>query len=108
MARNLRPYAQGFLDARVATMTLIIPRDGCSRRVADLPGLSALAEAVTRLSDREDPVPDAVWEQAARHYGEQELGVLVMAIGMAKLLKADADTCPDQRSPGAGTSAVWT
>ncbi|MGH3609053.1 MAG: carboxymuconolactone decarboxylase family protein, partial [Pseudonocardiaceae bacterium] len=40
----------------------------------------ALTEAVTRLSDRADPVPDEVWEEAARHYDEQGLGVLVMAI----------------------------
>lgn len=40
----------------------------------------ALTEAVTRLSDRADPVPDAIWEEAARHYNEQDLGVLVMAI----------------------------
>jgi len=40
----------------------------------------ALAEAVTRLSDREDPVPDAVWDEAARHYSEKELGGLLLAI----------------------------
>jgi AhpD family alkylhydroperoxidase len=45
----------------------------------------ALAEAVTRLSDREDPVPDAIWEEAARHYREPELGALVMAIGLVNL-----------------------
>ena len=28
----------------------------------------ALTEAVTRLSDRADPVPDEVWKDAARHY----------------------------------------
>ena len=27
----------------------------------------ALTEVVTRLSDREDPVPDAIWDEAARH-----------------------------------------
>jgi AhpD family alkylhydroperoxidase len=42
----------------------------------------ALAEAVTRLSDRADPVPDEVWEEVTRHYSEQELGALVMAIGL--------------------------
>ena len=31
----------------------------------------ALTEAVTRLSDRADPVPDDIWEQASRHYDEQ-------------------------------------
>lgn len=45
----------------------------------------ALAEAVTRLSDRADPVPDEVWEQAARHYTEQELGAMVMTIGLVNL-----------------------
>jgi AhpD family alkylhydroperoxidase len=40
----------------------------------------ALTEAVTRLSDREDPVPDAVWEAAARHYDEQELAALLLTI----------------------------
>jgi AhpD family alkylhydroperoxidase len=28
----------------------------------------ALAEAATRLSDRSDPVPDEIWNEAARHY----------------------------------------
>src|SRR5262245_37798771 len=28
----------------------------------------ALTEAVTRLSDRSDPVPDDVWKEAARHH----------------------------------------
>jgi AhpD family alkylhydroperoxidase len=32
----------------------------------------ALAEAVTRLNDRSDPVPDEVWTEAAGHYTEQE------------------------------------
>jgi len=41
----------------------------------------ALTEAVTRLSDRADPVPDEVWEQAALHYDESELAGLVIAIG---------------------------
>jgi AhpD family alkylhydroperoxidase len=45
----------------------------------------ALAEAVTRLSDREDPVPDEVWQEAARHYNEQELGAMVLSIGMVNL-----------------------
>jgi AhpD family alkylhydroperoxidase len=40
----------------------------------------ALTEAVTRLSDRADPVPDAIWEDAAGHYDEQALAALVIAI----------------------------
>src|SRR3977135_3269289 len=37
----------------------------------------ALAEAVTRLDDRPDPVPDEVWDEAARHYDEAQPAALV-------------------------------
>jgi AhpD family alkylhydroperoxidase len=40
----------------------------------------ALTEAATRLADREDPVPDEVWKEAARHYDEPHLGALVVLI----------------------------
>jgi AhpD family alkylhydroperoxidase len=40
----------------------------------------ALTEAVTRLSDRADPVPDEIWEEATRHYDEKELAALLLAI----------------------------
>jgi AhpD family alkylhydroperoxidase len=40
----------------------------------------ALAEAMTRLSDRSDPVPDDVWDEAARHYDEQALAALTLSI----------------------------
>jgi AhpD family alkylhydroperoxidase len=46
----------------------------------------ALTEAVTRLADSPDPVPDAVWEQAAEHYGESELAALLLAIGATNVL----------------------
>jgi alkylhydroperoxidase family enzyme len=35
---------------------------------------------MTRLADQSDPVPDAVWDEAAHHYDEQQLGALVVAI----------------------------
>jgi alkylhydroperoxidase family enzyme len=41
----------------------------------------ALTEAVTRLNDRADPVPDEVWEEAARHYDQRALAALIVAIG---------------------------
>jgi AhpD family alkylhydroperoxidase len=40
----------------------------------------ALTEAATRLADRPDPVSDEVWDEAARHYTEDQLGALVVAI----------------------------
>lgn len=40
----------------------------------------ALAEAVTRLADRPDPVPDELWNEAAAHFSEAELSGLLLAI----------------------------
>ena len=40
----------------------------------------ALTEAATRLADREEPVPDEIWEAAARHYDGKALAGLVLAI----------------------------
>jgi AhpD family alkylhydroperoxidase len=40
----------------------------------------ALTEAVTRIADSSEPVPDSVWDEAARHYDEQELAALVLSI----------------------------
>lgn len=39
-----------------------------------------LTEAVTRLSDRRDPVPDSIWAEAARHYDEQALAAVLIVI----------------------------
>lgn len=40
----------------------------------------ALTEAATRLSDRADPVPDEIWDEAARHYDERALAALILSI----------------------------
>jgi AhpD family alkylhydroperoxidase len=40
----------------------------------------ALTEAVTRLSDQADPVPDAIWEAVTRHYDEPALAALILSI----------------------------
>lgn len=45
----------------------------------------ALTEAMTRLSDRMDPVPDDIWEDAARHYEEPILAALVLSIAAVNL-----------------------
>ena len=42
----------------------------------------ALTEAVTRLDDRADPVPDAIWQEATRHYDETALASLVLNIAL--------------------------
>jgi AhpD family alkylhydroperoxidase len=45
----------------------------------------ALTEAVTRLSDRADPVPDDIWDEAARHYDEPALASLILAIALTNV-----------------------
>jgi AhpD family alkylhydroperoxidase len=45
----------------------------------------ALTEAATRLADRPDPVPDEVWETAAKHYDEKGLAALVLMIATTNL-----------------------
>ena len=45
----------------------------------------ALAEAATRLADRSDPVPDEIWDEAARHYDERGLAALVLMIATTNL-----------------------
>ncbi|MCT2593081.1 carboxymuconolactone decarboxylase family protein [Streptomyces sp. N2-109] len=45
----------------------------------------ALAEAVTRVNDRPDAVPDATWDEAARHYDEMQLGGLLLSIATVNM-----------------------
>jgi AhpD family alkylhydroperoxidase len=45
----------------------------------------ALAEAATRLADSTDPVPDEIWDEAARHYDERGLAALVLKIGVTNV-----------------------
>jgi len=45
----------------------------------------ALTEAVTRLADRADPVPDSIWDEATQHYDEQGLATLILMIATANL-----------------------
>src|SRR5213080_1684950 len=45
----------------------------------------ALTEAATRMSDRADPVPDSIWDEASRHYDEQGLAALILMIATTNL-----------------------
>lgn len=63
----------------------------------------ALAEAMTRLADREDPVPDAIWDAAVAHFDERRLSALLYWIGMTNLFnRLNVAT----RLP-AGTQVAW-
>jgi AhpD family alkylhydroperoxidase len=45
----------------------------------------ALTEAATHLADRENPVPDEIWDEASRHYDEQGLAALILMIATTNL-----------------------
>jgi AhpD family alkylhydroperoxidase len=45
----------------------------------------ALTESLTRVADRADPVPDPVWDAAAEHFDEVQLGALVLDIATVNL-----------------------
>jgi AhpD family alkylhydroperoxidase len=45
----------------------------------------ALTEALTRAADRADAVPDEIWDAAAEHFDETQLGALVLDIGLINL-----------------------
>ena len=45
----------------------------------------ALAEAVTRIADRSDPVPDAIWNEAAAHYDEKGLAAILVWISLVNV-----------------------
>ncbi|MBC8138578.1 MAG: carboxymuconolactone decarboxylase family protein [Fibrella sp.] len=45
----------------------------------------ALAEALTRLNDRPDAVPDEIWDEAVRHFDEPSLAALVLSIAIVNL-----------------------
>ena len=59
-----RPQEGGETDERICAVGAW--RDAPYLHDAERAAL-ALTEAVTRLSDREDPVPDEIWDEAAKH-----------------------------------------
>ena len=63
----------------------------------------ALTEAVTRLNDRPDPVPDDIWNEAVKHYDERGLASLLVAIAAALPLILEPLVDPTQ----AAGRALW-
>jgi AhpD family alkylhydroperoxidase len=72
----------------------------------------ALTESATRLSDGEDRVPDEVWERAAKHFDDEKLAALVMAIatinawnriGVATRMVPESARRPPGRRGGSGS-----
>jgi AhpD family alkylhydroperoxidase len=45
----------------------------------------ALTESLTRIADRSEQVPDEIWDAAAEHFDETQLGALVLDIATVNL-----------------------
>ncbi len=45
----------------------------------------ALTEAATRLADQADPVPDSIWDEAAKHFDEKGLAAIIVMIATTNL-----------------------
>ena len=45
-------------------------------------GALELTENLTRIADRPDPVPDAVWEKVTAHFNQQEIAALLVDISL--------------------------
>lgn len=71
----------------------------------------ALAEAVTRLADHPDPVPEAVWAEAARHYDEKGLAALLIMIAATnvwnRLNAATRQVAGEWAKSHAGKAGEW-
>jgi AhpD family alkylhydroperoxidase len=76
-SRELRAAGEG--DERI--FTVAVWREAPYFSEAERAAL-ALTEAVTRLSDRADPVPTELWDEVSRHYDSQATAALLIEIGV--------------------------
>jgi AhpD family alkylhydroperoxidase len=58
----------------------------------------ALTEAVTRLADQPEPVPDQVWDLAATHFDQKELAALLLNIAITNVF--NLLNAPTRQQPG--------
>lgn len=60
-----------------------------------------LAEHATRLADRSDPVPNAVWAAAAEHFTDEQLASIVLWVAVTNLFNTANVTTRRPAGPGA-------
>ncbi len=80
------------LDGELSKTTETMQRLGTLAVWQDSPFFSdperaalGLAESITRLADQPERVPDAVWDEAKRHYDEAGLAWLVFQVALINL-----------------------
>ncbi len=64
-----------------------------------------LAEAVTRLADRPDPVPDELWERVGEHYDEKGLASLLLMIAVTNVF--NRLNVPTRQPPQQAGAEAW-
>ncbi len=71
-----------------------------------------LAEAVTRIADRPDPVPDSIWRHAAEHFSEKELAGLLLGLALInawnRLNVSTRQVAGEWRTSARATAEGWT
>ena len=65
----------------------------------------ALTEALTRVADRAGPVPDPIWDAAAEHFDEEQLGALVLT--SRRSTSGTASTSRPSRWPARGNRVSY-
>ncbi len=75
-------HRSGALDER---LLMVAGWQHSSRFTAAERAALELAEAITRLADRPDAVPDETWQRAAEHYDERALAALVLHVALTNL-----------------------
>jgi AhpD family alkylhydroperoxidase len=75
---------QGFGESPERLFAVAAWRESTRFTAAERAAL-ALAEAMTRLNDRSDPVPDRLWEEVVHHFPEREQAFLVLGIATMNL-----------------------
>lgn len=71
-------------ESELRMVTVAAWRDSPHFTAAERAALE-LTEAVTRMADREDPVPDEVWHLATEYYDDRQLATLVVSIALTNL-----------------------
>jgi AhpD family alkylhydroperoxidase len=66
-----------------------------------------LSEAMTRMSDRTDPVSDQVWAEAAGQFDERELALLVLGIATINLYNRINVTTRQVAADWGGDAEEW-
>ena len=90
---DLIPGAKEALDALAAAVASVLSNLSEGEAAA-----KALTAAVMNPEDETDPVPDRIWDQAAKHFDQKELAALLLSAVLANAV--DRLSTSTRRSKG--------